>query len=124
MAALFLRGSGDGFGGECFAVGLWEVVFGCCVSCVIHCHESGEFGEDERDEAVYGWEVLGGLFEVEHSDWDDSVRFVRVVSADCEFGGGVGLEVVEGLGGRRAEDPGLLGGFCGWCSRLCQYGGS
>ncbi len=68
--------------------------------------------------------MSGGLFEVEHSDWNDSVRFVRVVSADCEFGGGVGLEVVEGLGARWAEDPGLLGGFRDWCSGLCQYGGS
>ena len=41
---------------------------------------------------------------------------MRVVSADGEFGGGVGLKVVEGLSGGGAEDPGFLGGFCGGCA--------
>lgn len=115
MAAFFLRGSGDGFRGECFAVGSWEVVLGCCAACLVHCHEGGEFGKDERDEAIFEWMMQGRGFEVEHRDWDDGVGFMGVMSANGEFGGGVGLQVVEGLSGRGAEDPRFLRGFCGGC---------
>ena len=47
----------------------------------------------------------GGFLEVEDCDRDDGAGALGVVPADGEFGCGVGLEVVEGFGGRWAEDP-------------------